>query len=196
METNPSTQPVAAQATTQASATTLNLADSTKRIIAGILDGAVFFILYWIVSTIISAIFGVASSMSFNKYSDFSTSDLASVFAGNLVVSLLLGLIFVGWFFAYYILVPSKLFPGQTLGKKLLGLRVASEAGAPVDMNLLVKRHSVGLGLAVGYAIPCVNILVCCAFPIYAIVLIVKVTSDPKRKTIGDNMAGTVVVEA
>lgn len=50
----------------------------------------------------------------------------------------------------YYVIVPLKIYPGQTLGKKWAGIRVVKLNGDRVDLKTMLMRQVVGIFLIEG----------------------------------------------
>ncbi|MEG0469581.1 MAG: RDD family protein [Longicatena sp.] len=53
----------------------------------------------------------------------------------------------------YYIYVPLKIYPGQTLGKHLAGFKIVKKNNEPVDLKTLVVRQVLGIFLIEGAAL-------------------------------------------
>ena len=87
-----------------------------------------------------------------------------------------LGLSF-GWAIAYFTLLPSW-WRGQTLGKRLFGLRVVELTGKPLGLMNCFGRYG---GYAAGLATGGVGLL--------------QVLWDPNRQAVQDKLAHTVVVD-
>ena len=110
--------------------------------------------------------------------------DLAVPLLGAAAVLFVLGLsltrglllVAVGWVLYYFFAFESG--DGQTLGKRLMKLRVVSADGAPASMEQIAKRTVVRIldGHVVG--------------------LVVMLASGDRRQRLGDMVAGTVVTEA
>ena len=85
-------------------------------------------------------------------------------------------LVAIGWTLYYFFALESG--DGQTLGKRVMKLRVVSADGAPASMEQIAKRTLVRIldGHIVG--------------------LIVMLASGERRQRLGDMVAGTVVTEA
>lgn len=83
---------------------------------------------------------------------------------------------------AYFVLMETQM-GGQTLGKKLLGLRVVGPGGAPLDVQTSLKRN---LYVAV-------NVVYCLgnsASFVLAIVIAVTLEQDPNKQGWHDKFAG------
>lgn len=59
----------------------------------------------------------------------------------------------------YYIYIPWKVYPGQTLGKRLMGFRILKTDGNAVDLKTLILRQFVGLMLLESIALVVSNYL-------------------------------------
>ena len=70
-------------------------------------------------------------------------------------IGLFLGLfgIFVGVF--YYIVIPTYLWKGQTIGKKIFGLKIVKNNEINIDLKTLLIRNGVGLILIEGTFYSC-----------------------------------------
>jgi uncharacterized RDD family membrane protein YckC len=116
--------------------------------------------------------------------------DLAIVVAGAMVVlfaadalsgerSSALSAVILGWTLYYYFAVESG--GGQTVGKKVMKLRVVRADGRPAGMSEIAVRTLLrvvdGLGL-------------------YVVGLVVMLATGQRRQRIGDLAAGTIVVDA
>lgn len=90
-----------------------------------------------------------------------------------------LGAVIIGWALYYYFAVESG--GGQTVGKKLMKLRVVRADGGPAGMSEIAVRTLLrvvdGLGL-------------------YIVGLIVMLVTGQRRQRLGDLAAGTIVVDA
>lgn len=178
----------------------LSLADSGKRILAGFIDGSIFAALAGFLYFIIVLLFG-SVQLAFSDYD--SISNLNSTYpnaslgmmASNLIASLVLGLGVLLTYFVIYILIPTYLFKGQTLGKKFLSLKVIKSDGTDVDLLTLLKRHVIGLFLVLLFIFPCGVCTCCCFVWIYILGNIVKITTDAKKQSLGDSIANTVVID-
>ena len=130
------------------------------RIVAALIDIAVLFVLF----LIMAALFG-----------DFGSTD-ESDFSVNL--SGLPALIFFILVIAYYFFL--ELTGGQTLGKKVMGIKVVAVDGVLTPTKVIVRTL---LRIVDGLPV------------FYLLGLIVVVTSQRKQR-IGDMAAGTLVVRA
>ncbi len=112
--------------------------------------------------------------------------DLAVVGAGALVIFLaaggtmtgLLGVVMVGWALFYYYATESQ--GGQTLGKRLLGLRVERQGGGTPGEREIVMRTLLRIVDGVGF---------------YLVGLVTMMATGERRQRLGDMAAGTVVVD-
>jgi uncharacterized RDD family membrane protein YckC len=83
----------------------------------------------------------------------------------------------VGWAMAYFTLLPYWM-PGQTLGKRLLGLQIVELTGRPLSLVLCFSRYG-------GYAAGLVTGMFGFA----------QILWDPNRQSIQDKIAHTVVID-
>jgi len=83
----------------------------------------------------------------------------------------------LGWAIAYFSLVP-VLWPGQTVGKRLMGLRVMELTGKPMTLMQCLKRYG---GYAAGISTGMLGFA--------------QLLWDPNRQAIQDKTAHTVVVD-
>ncbi len=131
-----------------------------KRIAAGLIDSVVLFVLF----VLVAAIFGDSSSG--NSSFSLNLSGLPAVLYFALVI-------------AYYI-VPEAT-SGQTLGKKLIGLRVTTLDGSALTWGKVIVRNLLRIvdGL-----------------PALYLVGIIAIMTSKSHQRIGDMAASTVVVRA
>ena len=90
-----------------------------------------------------------------------------------------LGAVILGWALYYYFALESG--SGQTVGKKLMKLRVVCADGGPAGMREIAVRTVLRVVDGVGA---------------YIVGLIVMLVTGQKRQRIGDLAAGTIVVDA
>jgi uncharacterized RDD family membrane protein YckC len=119
--------------------------------------------------------------------------DLAIVVAGSLVILFAadalssdtgdvrgaLSAVILGWALYYYFALESG--DGQTLGKKLMKLRVVRADGRPVGMNEIAVRTVLRVVDGIG---------------LYIVGLIVMLATGQRRQRLGDMAAGTIIVDA
>jgi uncharacterized RDD family membrane protein YckC len=116
--------------------------------------------------------------------------DLAIVVAGSLVILFAadalsgdrggaLGAVILGWALYYYFALESG--DGQTVGKKLLKLRVVRADGRPAEMRDVAVRTVLRVVDGIGG---------------YIVGLIVMLATGQRRQRLGDLAAGTIVVDA
>lgn len=110
-------------------------------------------------------------------------------YVGGIISSVLSAGIMTGY--NYYFLMQS----GQTPGKKVLKIKVVAESGGALNQDILVKREFMAKAApqvassfipVVGPLVAAVYFLVGYLFPLW----------DPKKQTLMDRFAGTVVVPA
>jgi uncharacterized RDD family membrane protein YckC len=137
-------------------------------IIDGIIQGAAY---YAIAFTMFSAL------LPNNTSSDSSVSGLAGVFALQIVISVVLFIVLHGYLLATQ---------GQTIGKRLLGLRILRSNG---------ERASLGRLLGLRYFLGWVLLVIPFVGAIYGLADCLMIFRD-SRKCLHDNIADTIVVKA
>jgi uncharacterized RDD family membrane protein YckC len=169
-----------------------NLASPMIRIVATVID----FVVATIITTIVTLPFGVAGGIA--AYQSVKVDDpqsfaaLNAAQAGSSVIAGLLGLIVWALIF---IVFPLYVWKGQTLGKKLLNIRIAKADGSEAEQMDILKRYSIPGGFTLVTMIPVIS-CIACVRPILAIVNTVMLFTDAKRQTVYDKVGETIVVEA
>ncbi|WP_315967788.1 RDD family protein [Planotetraspora sp. A-T 1434] len=144
------------------------LAEWWERLVARIIDSLIFGVVYAILSVILTAITG-----------------------GAVLAGILAGLIGYGAYAAYDYTLHAK--DGQTIGKKVMKIKLAGVGGAPLDSSAVMKRSVLYPGVFALYGIPVVGFLAgAFAFVTGLFILIDK----PLQQGLHDKVAGTVVVKA
>ncbi|MFF4772065.1 RDD family protein [Microtetraspora fusca] len=144
------------------------LAEWWERLVARIIDTVVFGVVYLILTTIL--VFGGG---------------------GSFLSGFIPALIAYGAYTAYDYVLHSK--DGQTIGKKIMKIRVAALGGAPLDSSVVMRRSVLYPGVLVLYGIPVVGLL----GSLFALATGVFILVDkPLSQGLHDKVAGTVVVKA
>ena len=94
----------------------------------------------------------------------------------GLIGDLAVLLIFIGYF-GYFTLLEGN--GGQTLGKKILGIKVVKEDGTPCDFRSALIRN----------ILRCIDVL-----PIYYIIALISMAQSVKTQRLGDRAAKTIVI--
>ena len=157
------------------------LAEWWERLVARIIDGLIFAVVYWILLRIFTSIF---------------SPSLEDVLSGRSLGSLVLpgvlaGIIAFALYAAYDYVLHSK--DGQTFGKKALQIRLARVGGGEVDSSAVMKRAAIYPGVMVLYGIPILGWLVFIFLVVLGILILVD---KPLQQGLHDKVAGTVVVKA
>jgi uncharacterized RDD family membrane protein YckC len=157
--------------TTPPGVAALPYAEWWKRVVAWLIDVVVL----WVVQTIIAAIFGLDRSITVDPNTGGVSGNVLGAFIFGNVVLLLVGV-------AYYVALNGS-DRGQTLGKMALKIAVRDDAtGGPAGYGKAFIRYIVGAVLFILCIVPgVIDVL----FPLW----------DPKKQTLHDKAAGTVVVE-
>ncbi|WP_405142554.1 RDD family protein [Sphaerisporangium sp. NBC_01403] len=159
------------------------LAEWWERLVARIIDNVIFGVIYAILSSILASIFQPSVA-------DILANPALST--GSYVLpGLLAGIIAFAAYAAYDYVLHSK--DGQTLGKKVMKIRLAAVGGGPLDSSVVMKRSAIFPGVMVLYGIPFLGWL----SSIFVLVLGVLILVDkPLQQGLHDKLAGTVVVKA
>jgi uncharacterized RDD family membrane protein YckC len=157
--------------TTPPGVAALPYAEWWKRVVAWLIDVVVL----WVVQTIVAAIFGLDRSITADPNTGGVSGNALGAFIFGNVVLLLVGV-------AYYVALNGS-DRGQTLGKMALKIAVRDDAtGGPAGYGKAFIRYIVGAVLFILCIVPgVIDVL----FPLW----------DPKKQTLHDKAAGTVVVE-
>lgn len=163
-ETNRFAPPTAEVADVAAGGT--ELAGRGMRLVSVLIDGLIQGAAYWLIATLV-----------------FPSLDprRPSLSAGGITGQLVLG-------FALFVLLQGYLLhtQGQTIGKKLLGMRIVRTNG---------ERATIGRLLGLRYLVGWVLVMIPFAGAIYALVDCLMIFRD-SRKCLHDNIADTIVVKA
>jgi len=133
------------------------------RFVAQIFDGIIIFIFYFVVGYITASIFGGLKEGGFDLH------------GGPAILVIMLTLAFGIAYFTVF----EVLWRGQSLGKKLIGIRVVREDGGPIDLTAALVRNI--LRIVDGFAC--------------YLVAAILVWNSPLRQRLGDRIAHTVVVK-
>lgn len=120
---------------------------SSSRVIAFIID--------WLLGGICSGIPSVILYLILTGKSKPLTSMYqfgAAGFGGITTIMIALLCIIFGIF--YYVIVPWKIYPGQTIGKRIMHLKIISTQEKPLNLNTYLMRQFVFLVLIEGAATP------------------------------------------
>lgn len=125
--------------------------------------------------------------------------------------SILAGVIAIIVYLAYFILVPLKVYPGQTFAKKIMNIKVVKDDDSQVDWITLLKREAIGVMIVEGYIAASssyfhqiINIFVgkdlnqiyIYIFGIITALSMLWACASPKRKMFHDYIANTKLVIA
>jgi len=152
------------------------LASRTSRFFANLLDGIIVAVIFGIICYIYFQ--STKESINFSSYSNPYDIPLTKLYVFSLFVNLIL-------IFIFYTLIPTYVWKGQTIMKKLLGIAVVKEDDSEVDLSTLLLRNVLSF----------LNVL-----PIpYIIQLLVLVDAlfifTQDKRTLHDLIAKTKVIE-
>lgn len=152
------------------------VASAGLRIVARVVD----IIIYAVVSSIIVAVAGGGTSVGLGQ-------DLS----GGFVVGTLIATAVVCGLEIY--LVANG---GQSLGKKLFGIKVVKVDGSDVDMETSVKRFALYILSSLANVVPVLGAIISLVVLLVGIVSFVFLFTDDMRQTVWDKFAETKVVKA
>lgn len=124
-----------------------------RRFTANLLDG------------LIISIISLSISYTFKH-----TTAVGGVSGSNTIPGTILGIFYVIFFWAYQ--------NGQTIGKKLVGLRIVKESGQPLDLPTAITRY---IGYLLSCAVLCIGLI--------------SVAFNPKKQGWHDKLANTLVIK-
>lgn len=133
------------------------------RFVAHVIDVIVVFILYWMIGSTIADMYNA------------TTPDGFELEGGPALAAMLLTFIASILYFA----LTETYWGGQTLGKKLVGIKVTSEDGSPCSITQALVRNVARL--VDGFL-----------FYLVGIILILR---SPKNQRLGDSIGNTIVVK-
>ena len=116
---------------------------------ASIVIRFVAYLIDWILGLLVSAFPLVIIIGSITGSTDVS-DDLLSI---GLPWSIIGGLLAILFGFGYYVLIPWKVWKGQTPGKRMLNIVILTEKYKEVTLKALIMRQVVGLFLLEGFLI-------------------------------------------
>lgn len=162
---------------------------------ARVIDSLIIWIPELIINLIIASAFGVSVT---SAGGDFSVSISAGYRATSAIVTIIFAVIWV----AYFVWFETE--KGQTLGKKLLHLRVVGPAGGNPTRRESLRRNVYvvlgSIGIICGAVIPfggIIEVLFAIAAIVLVIVIAVTINASPTKQGKHDEMAGgTMVVTA
>lgn len=135
------------------------------RVAAQIIDMILMFIAFSIVLFVFALIGGAASATS-------GSDAVANIFTG-------FGFLTAAVIFLGYSFFLEAFWDGRTVGKRVVGIKVVKEDGAPIDIGSAFVRN--------------IPAIVSLAWLSYLVALLSMAASD-KRQRVFDRLAGTVVI--
>lgn len=133
------------------------------RFVAHLIDAFVVFFLFWIIGSIIAGMAGGATDAGFELEGAPALAVMLLTFIASVV----------------YFALTETYWDGQTLGKKMVGIKVTSDDGSPCDITQALVRNVARL--VDGFL-----------FYIVGIILILR---SPKNQRLGDRIGNTIVVK-
>lgn len=169
------------------------LATPGKRILATLIDA----IIAGLVTFVVTLPFGAVSILTALSSSQAqTTTDWAALTAANQGTNFISGLLGVVVWVLVFLVVPIYVWNGQTLGKKILNLKIVREDGKATEAMDIVKRYSIYLVVNVLNIIPFIGAVSACVAIVLPVVNLVMLFTDERRQTVLDKVGQTLVVEA
>ncbi|MBP2058219.1 putative RDD family membrane protein YckC [Lactobacillus colini] len=118
---------------------------SSKRIVAAVID--------WFTAGIICSLPLVLAFAFFNKKAvalvSFYQIESSGIGKAAVIVLLMISLVLT---FVYYVIIPYRVFPGQTLGKHIMNLKIVHLNGSSLNLKYYFIRNFLILNLIEGAA--------------------------------------------
>ena len=175
--------------------TTIRLADPWRRVLATAFDWIILIVIYAMIAIPLNLLTNIGMGTFQTEPQDID-SVLNAYSAGSIILSLILASIFIALVVILFIIVPTYVFKGSTIGKKILGMQYMHTSGRPAGAGDYAKRYSIVLVFIVLINVPCVIFLICCIWPILGIVNLIMLFTDEKNQTLYDKIAGTIITES
>lgn len=109
-----------------------------RRVLAMVFD--------WYISSMLAGI-PVLYMYSVQSGKTGTPTSLVEMSSGVGLIAGVIGIIIVS---LYYVVIPLKKNKGQTLGKRIFGIKVVQEDGSDVNVKVLLKREILGVALIEG----------------------------------------------
>lgn len=185
---------IVSQPTVESKQTTVN---NFKRLLAYVID--------WYVASMLAGIPIVLTYSIFFKNLTI-TQELSQL---PVPYCYIVGVIAILVYLAYFIVIPMKMYRGQTFGKRIMDIKIVKDDGSNVDWMTLFKREVIGVMLVEGYIAASSSFLhqMICLFVghdlnqffvygygIITVLSIVCACASPKRKMFHDMIAKTQLV--
>jgi len=151
-----------------------------ERMVARIIDGVPFVVLYYILFRVFWEVLGPADAMTTTVDGGSAHSPLPRLWAW----------LISGVAFAVYDIVLHYRY-GQTLGKRMLRIVLIPAGGGVLTTTALVKRAVLLPGAMAGMGIAVVNLLA--GMLVFAVGLLILI-DKPAQQGLHDKLAGTMVV--
>lgn len=168
----------------------MTLASPVMRILATLVD----VIITGVVTAVVTVPFGLASAFALPALTNLSDPSSLTALAANQGVNFISGILTLVVWVVFFVVLPIYVWKGQTIGKKLLKLRIVNSHGKPADQMDILKRYSIYLGAYVVDLIPGINCISFCAKVLLPFVNLVMLFTDEGRQTLLDKVGQTYVI--
>lgn len=177
---------------------TFSLAEPIERTVAHIIDVVIYFVttvftilLLWLIYIFI--FFGdlrTSPELLFGKES--------SIMGFTTVIFIYSFHFFIPFLYMciYYLFIPLKVWNGQTIGKRLMKIKIIYTNGTNIDLAGIIKRLILTFSVAIIVNFPYVGICCSCLVFFIPVINLIMLFSDPRRQSLHDKIANTIVVNA
>lgn len=178
----------------------LNLASPWSRIAATFIDSAIQLFIYLLIALplVLGSTLSTSAILENQLNSTSNITDPSSLLALstglNAVTTAILWIINLSLWVVIFLIIPLYIWKAQTIGKKLLKIKIAKEDGQEASKGDIFKRYSIPLGVMVANIIPVLGSCLGCIYFIVTVVNTIMLFADEKKQTLFDKLAKTIIV--
>lgn len=186
---------------------TVTLAPAFRRVYTFITDFAIGIVMYFFLSFFMGIFIGLFVDIevqSVSVYQDRLDSantfgDMASAyidyFSDNFILLMSSIATMLLTVFVAFVLIPSKVTRGQTIGMSIFNIRILSINGKDINFSQALRRSTILFIMLTLVFVPIINFFAYCTVPIIILVDLIKSSSDQNMQTFSDKLAGTILVD-